>query len=207
MSGAAFVLSLLATAGAVLQLGPDIAGWRSSPTCAKPDGLRPIVKVAGVEESAVPAVRLKSQVLSGQAGGAALAGSAARNVLDEKGSTAWLMPGGDGGRGEWIAFALGGLYDLQLVCVLNGHAQSQVTYAQFGRVHDVRVDTRKGSVSGALEDLGPTEYQRKYQQLPIRRGRTNFVRIRIMTFYAGSGYGDRDAYPDTALAEIHFYVR
>ena len=140
-------------------------------------------------------------------------------MLDESTNTYWVPLQDDVSRGKaWIEFRFRRPFDLKLICVVNGVANSDIGYVRANRVRTAYVKTdpaegEKGTLS-PLTSLGTSEFQNG-QSLTFEPGNTKEVRITVDSIYSGqvvyepiddtSEMEMREPTDNTALAEIEFY--
>lgn len=161
-------------------------------TCAHPGGRAPLHGMSATATSTLPEETGHTYE--------------ARNAVDGDMKTAWAPAGGDGGYGKRLSIQLDSPTNLVLACIVNGYAASADLYVRNARVRDVSVETAAGYVNGTLTDLPPSEFN-QYQDLPLPRGRTDFVTITIMSFDSGTSNDGHQGYLDTCVSEILLYPR
>jgi len=168
----------------------QLQSWFREPTCDDPKDLV-LLTPASVEAS------------GGEAYADAQGTYPASNAMDTNSGTAWVE-GVDGyGTGEWLRFRFADIADVQMLCVVNGYAQSARRYAENGRVRQVELSTDQGTRVAVLSDL-PLDEVATFQRLHPPEGPTTTV---TLTIRSTSSMGGSEVYEDTAISEVEFWGR
>jgi hypothetical protein len=191
LSIAALVVAGMSLVISGIQAWPTVsATFFPRPTCAQPRGLVPVKGVSASTTSSLESTADRTYEAS--------------NTVDGDATTAWALPGGADGIGEQLALAVRPSARIVLACVINGYARSADLYARNARLRDVTVETAAGSITGTLINH-PPDSSNQFQDLPLRPGETDFVRITIHTSYSGVTIDDRKSYLDICVSEILLY--
>ena len=104
------------------------------------------------------------------------------NLAKEDGS-AWCEGVAGDGVGEWIELRYGGRVRFRTLMIANGYARTKATYAENGRVRQIRIVTDDGvSAVATLRDADSHQAVR----LP-RWSNATRVRLTILAVYPGAG--------------------
>jgi hypothetical protein len=113
------------------------------------------------------------------------------NTLDGSIRTAWSEGARGDGKGVTITFAFRDAYDVTTMRLVNGYAKSQAIFNANSRLRTVTVTTDRGTKRVRLRNT------RQRQSWGIPRGRTRFVRIKIVSVYRGT-------FDNAMLSEVEF---
>lgn len=127
----------------------------------------------------------------------------ASNAMDTNSGTAWVEGQPGYGVDEWLRFTFDDRPDIQMICVVNGYAQTAERYELNGRVRQFEVTTDAGSKTAVLADL-PLDEVSTFQRLRLPQGRTETVRL---TIRSTSSMGGSRAIADTAISEVEFWAK
>lgn len=144
------------------------AALSANPTCASPEGLKPIPRSEFDEPTGTSEPDDEAATY------------AAREAIDGFGGTIWVprlaeskaahpIPTFVSGEQSQLALPLKSPHDVRLVCVVNGLANAYINYENWGRVRTVKVwaGEQRNSQTLVLQSLGQDNFR-----TPSSRGRT-----------------------------------
>ncbi len=131
----------------------------------------------------------------------------ASNLIDGNTSTAWVEGEPGLGLGSQFGLDFSGKVDVQLVCVVNGYAESWDLYRRNSRARLVDIVTDQGRRSSLLADAATPDRPAVYQAANSPQGPTQEITFTLVSAYAAQ----RDpptapAYPDTSVSEVEVWV-
>jgi hypothetical protein len=97
--------------------------------------------------------------------------------------------------------------NVQLICLVDGYAESWPLYEKNSRVRLLQVHTDAGTRASLLRDAGSPEHPAVYQQLNAPKGKTSTVTLTILSAYSAQldvATGPR-GYADTSISEIEVW--
>lgn len=113
-------------------------------------------------------------------------------IMDGDTTTAWVegIPGN--GEGESITFTFGDLYAVSDIKIWNGYQKSEDLYYKNARPAELELEFSDGSTERiSLQDIASG-----FQEFALARHVTSYVKVKIISTYAGSKY------EDTVISEI-----
>ncbi len=119
----------------------------------------------------------------------------ARNLLDDKRSTAWVEGKKGDGIGEWILIDFGEPTRPGSIELRNGYTKNDDIYGKNSRVREVQIVTSAGERrSLTLRDTG------SFQRIDLSGlGEMQWLQLQIVSVYPGSKYAD------TAISELRVF--
>ncbi len=129
------------------------------------------------------------------------------HLVDGNSSTAWVE-GEDGlGIGAEVRVTLPEESAVQMVCLVDGYAESWELYQRNSRVRLMTAGTAQGERTSLLRDLGSTEHPAVYQQVNIATGRTSEITFTIRSAYAAQAPDpSAQTFADTSISEVEIWV-
>jgi hypothetical protein len=132
----------------------------------------------------------------------------ASNVIDANTSTSWVEDKPGLGLGSSVDLQFDHAVDLQLVCVVNGYAQSWDLYKRNSRARLISVTTSRGQRSAILTDAGSPDRPAVYQQISCPTGTISQIKMTLESAYAAQQDSSRtQSYPDTSISEVEVWAR
>lgn len=114
-------------------------------------------------------------------------------IMDGDTTTAWVEGvDGNNGEGESITFTFGDLYTVSGIKIWNGYQKSEDLYYKNARPAELELEFSDGSTERiSLQDIASG-----FQEFALARHVTSYVKVKIISTYAGSKY------EDTVISEI-----
>lgn len=180
-----------------IALAPRIAERLQKPTCDNPRGLTALEAVTAHGDSLPPDTFPNKGYVN----------YSPSNLVDGNSSTAWVegLPGL--GVGASVRLEFGRVYDVRLVCVVNGYAESWDLYSKNSRVRQLEVQTEQGVRISLLRDTGSRDRPAEYQALNIAAGPTRHLEMTLRSAYAAQAPASATSgYADTSLSEVEVWI-
>lgn len=113
-------------------------------------------------------------------------------IMDGDTTTAWVEGVDGNGEGESITFTFGDLYAVSDIKIWNGYQKSEDLYYKNARPAELELEFSDGSTERiSLQDISSG-----FQEFALERHVTSYVKVKIISTYAGSKY------EDTVISEI-----
>ena len=113
-------------------------------------------------------------------------------IMDGDTTTAWVEGVEGNGEGESITFTFGDLYVVSDIKIWNGYQKSEDLYYKNARTSELELEFSDGSTERiSLQDMASG-----FQEFALERHVTSYVKVKIVSTYDGSKYGD------TVISEI-----
>ena len=113
-------------------------------------------------------------------------------IMDGDTTTAWVEGGDGNGEGESLTFTFGDLYAVSDIKIWNGYQKSEDLYYRNARPAELELEFSDGSTERiSLQDMASG-----FQEFALERHVTSYVKVKIVSTYDGSKYGD------TVISEI-----
>lgn len=132
---------------------------------------------------------------------------AASNLIDGNTSTAWVegLPGM--GIGAQVRIQFDQPVDVQMVCLVDGYAESWDLYKRNSRVRLLTASSDQGSREALLTDAATPDRPAVYQPVNVPTGETTSLTLTIDSAYAAQrDTATTQAYPDTSISEVEVWV-
>ncbi|NLJ73264.1 MAG: PQQ-like beta-propeller repeat protein [Syntrophomonadaceae bacterium] len=122
----------------------------------------------------------------------------AKNVLDQRGDTAWVEAVEGHGINEWIKIERKGLVDVNKIEILNGYHKSKGLYDKNSKLKEFRLDFSRGEyIYHKIDDSKyPVIHIELFFDRPVP---TDSIKLTIVDVFEG------DSYEDTCITEINAY--
>ncbi|MHC9542656.1 MAG: DUF4424 family protein [Vulcanimicrobiota bacterium] len=114
-------------------------------------------------------------------------------LADGRKETAWVEGVSGDGTGESIRVSFPCSCEIEGFTIMNGYCKSRETFKKNNRVKKLEVTYDYGKEVVTVED------EMEIQKIPLRRGATRFVELRILEIYRGSQHRD------TAISELDVF--
>lgn len=113
-------------------------------------------------------------------------------IMDGDTTTAWVEGVDGNGEGESITVTFGDLYAVSDIKIWNGYQKSEDLYYKNARPAELELEFSDGSTERiSLQDISSG-----FQEFALERHVTSYVKVKIISTYAGSKY------EDTVISEI-----
>lgn len=113
-------------------------------------------------------------------------------IMDGDTTTAWVEGVDGNGEGESITFTFGDLYAVSDIKIWNGYQKSEDLYYKNARPAELELEFSDGST----ERISLQDTSSGFQKFALERHVTSYVKVKIISTYAGSKY------EDTVISEI-----
>ena len=113
-------------------------------------------------------------------------------IMDGDTTTAWVEGVDGNGEGESITFTFGDLYAVSDIKIWNGYQKSEDLYYKNARPAELELEFSDGST----ERISLQDTSSGFQEFALERHVTSYVKVKIISTYAGSKY------EDTVISEI-----
>jgi hypothetical protein len=192
------ILTGVVVAALAIVVAPSVAERLEKPTCDDPRNLVLQTGLRAIGQSK-PAETFPHK---------GLVRYDAKNLVDGKSSSAWVEGKPGLGLGSSVRVDLQRPSNVQLICVVNGYAESWALYEKNSRVRLLEVRSQRGTRTSLLLDEGSPDHPAVYQQLNLTLGTTSYVELTIRSAYSAQlDNGVNQGYADTSISEVEIWTK